>query len=69
VERCLHRMKLLVARRKTLDGGDGGPMGLHRQDGARLHRFAADQHRTGSAGCGVAPDVGTGESQHFPEED
>ena len=39
------------------------PVGLHREDRARLHRPAVEQHRAGAAVRGVAADVGAGQPQ------
>ena len=52
-----------VGPREPLHGADLGPVGLHGQDGARLHGHAVHQHGAGAAVRGVAADVGAGERE------
>src|SRR5918996_3555417 len=59
-ERRLHRVQLAVLR-QALDGGDLRALGLYREHGAALHRFAIDVDHAGAALAGVAADVGAGQ--------
>ena len=48
--------------RDLVAGGHGG------ERGARLHRFAVDQHHAGAAVAGVAPPVGAGQAERLAQE-
>ena len=59
VHECLlHRMHLAVLG-EALDGGYRSTVGLGREDGATLHRFAIQMHGACTATGSVATDVGT----------
>src|SRR5262249_36144857 len=66
-EAFLDRMEL-AAFFQSLDRADGAAVGLYRQHGARLDRFAVDDHRAGAAVRGVAADVRAGQTQLIAQQ-
>src|SRR5215210_3632945 len=66
VESLLHRMPHAVLR-DAPDGGDLMPVGLHRQDRARLDRLAVDVDRAGPTTRRVAPRMHAPDPQVLPE--
>src|SRR6266566_978002 len=67
VEAFLDRMELAVLL-ETFDRRDGAPIGLHREDRARLHRTAVEQHGAGAAVRRVAADMRPGHAEVLAEE-
>ena len=63
----LHVVERPVGVGHALDRGDLGPVHLGREQQARAHRCAVDQHRAGSARPVLAADVGPGEVQVLPQ--
>jgi len=61
-ERSLQRRQS-VFKRETLDGHHLGAFGLHREQQARAHGCAVDQHGAGAAHAVLAADMGAGEPQ------
>ena len=59
-EAFLQRMQLTLGR-ESLDGGDGRPICLNREDRAGLRAATVDEHGAGAALARVAPDVGAGQ--------
>jgi hypothetical protein len=66
-EALLHGVKLAIAG-QALDGGHFSAVGLHRQDGARLHRLAVEQHGAGTTQRRFAADMSAGKLTTFAEE-
>src|SRR4029453_17522260 len=66
-EPFLDRVELAVLR-LPLDGRDLGAVGLHREEGARLHRLAVQMDGAGAALAGVATHMGPGEAGQLPDE-
>src|SRR3989441_4316931 len=67
VEAFLHRVQLAILL-ETLDRRHGGLVGLHREEGARLHRPPVEQHGARTAVRGVAADVRAGHPEVLAEE-
>src|SRR5437870_13357240 len=66
-ERLLDRVQLAVLF-QAFHRGDLRALGLDREDRARLHRIAVEQHRAGAAVRGVAADVRAGQAQVLAEQ-
>jgi hypothetical protein len=66
-ESFLDSMKIAVLG-KTLNGHDVRTGRLDCEHRARLDRGAVDKNRTGTAVTALAPDVGSGQVQRFPQE-
>src|SRR5262249_24416988 len=62
LERALHWVRLAV-RGKPLDRRDLVPVGLDRENVARLHRLSVEIHGAGAARGRVAPDIGACETE------
>src|SRR5260370_25984990 len=67
VKALLDRVELSVFL-EALDGRDVAAVGLDREHRAGLDRHSVEQHRTGAAVRGVAPDVGAREAQALAQE-
>jgi hypothetical protein len=63
----LHGMQHAVLC-QPLDRGHLGALGLQRQRGAALHRFAVDMHDAGAALAGVAAHMRAGQAQMIAKE-
>jgi hypothetical protein len=61
-QRTLDRVQLAVLR-KSLDGGDLGPVGLDREHHAGLDHAAVQVHRAGAAHAVLAGALGPGQAQ------
>src|SRR5689334_566329 len=55
----LHKRRELSIRSKTLNGGYGLSIGLHRQHDARAHRFTVQQNGTSPTHSLLTADMGT----------
>jgi hypothetical protein len=67
LEGCLHRVQRAVGLGEALDGEDVGPLRLHGEHRAGLHRLAVHVHGAGAALRGVAAHVRAGETQVLAE--
>src|SRR3989442_4423089 len=59
VEAFMHRVQLAILL-EAFDGRNGGPVRLNREEGARLHGAAIEEHGARAAVRGVAADVRAG---------
>ena len=66
-ESLLDGMELAV-RLEAFDRPDFSAVRLHREHGARLHRFPIQQDRAGAAVRRVTADVRPGQAEVLPEE-
>jgi hypothetical protein len=66
-ERFLDRVER-TGRRQSFDRRDRAAVDLHSQAGARSHGDAVEQHGTGTALTGVAPDLGSGHTAEVAKE-
>src|SRR3954462_8325549 len=66
-ESFLHGVELSVLL-EPLDGGDLAPVGLHREERARLHRLSVEQHGARAAMARVATDVRSRHPQVLAQE-
>src|SRR5438067_4366233 len=66
-EAFLHGVELAVLL-EALDGSDLMSVGLHGEEGARLHRLPLEQHGAGAAVGGVAADMRSGHAQVLAQE-
>src|SRR5436190_2834193 len=66
-ERLLNRVQLLRAGAQPLDGRDLAPVGVRRENAARLHRLPVHHHRARPAAPRPTADVGPRQPQLLPE--
>ena len=67
-ERLLHRMQRLGVGAEPSIVVDLGAVGLHREQQARAHRVAIEQHRAGAADALLAAHVGAGQAEVLADE-
>src|SRR5439155_1536820 len=65
-ERFLNRVQALSVA-QSLDGHQGVPVGLHRQQQAGAHRLTVQKNGAGPADAVLAPQVGAGQTEVFAE--
>jgi hypothetical protein len=67
-ECCLKRVERVGCGGQSFDRHDLVTVRLHREEEARSHRVAVEEHRAGTADPMLATDVGAGQPELVPEE-